>query len=92
MEQRELSLLMKRLITGYKALLETMIEQEGITLAQIRMLNALNERKEVSAAELARNLLHHNRRACRPWSSAPRPPGGSRDLPHRRTGVCCERR
>ena len=53
-EQRELSLLMKRLITGYKALLETMIEQEGITLAQIRMLNALNERAEVSAAELAR--------------------------------------
>ena len=53
-EQRELSLLMKRLLTGYKALLETMIEQEGITLAQIRMLNALNERTEVSAAELAR--------------------------------------
>ncbi len=53
-EQRELSLLMKRLITGYKALLETMIEQEGITLAQIRMLNALNERDDVSAAELAR--------------------------------------
>jgi DNA-binding MarR family transcriptional regulator len=53
-EQRELSLLMKRLITGYKALLETMIEQEGITLAQIRMLNALSERSDVSAAELAR--------------------------------------
>ena len=53
-EQRELSLLMKRLLTSYKALLETMIEQEGITLAQIRMLNALKERADVSAADLAR--------------------------------------
>jgi DNA-binding MarR family transcriptional regulator len=53
-EQRELSLLMKRLLTSYKAQLEMMIEQEGITLAQIRMLNALNERADVSAAELAR--------------------------------------
>lgn len=53
-EQRELSLLMKRLLTGFRALLETAVEQEGITLAQIRMLNALNDRADVSAAELAR--------------------------------------
>ncbi len=52
--QRELSIGMKRLLTGYRTLLQAELEKEGITLAQLRMLNALHERAETSAAELAR--------------------------------------
>lgn len=52
--QRELSVGMKRLLKGYRALLETALEAEGITLAQLRMLNALHEHAQTSAAELAR--------------------------------------
>ncbi|MGI4757618.1 MAG: MarR family winged helix-turn-helix transcriptional regulator [Janthinobacterium lividum] len=53
-QQRELSVGMKRLLTGYRTLLEGALEGEDITLAQLRMLNALNDRAETSAAELAR--------------------------------------
>lgn len=53
-QQRELSVGMKRLLTGYRTLLEAALEGEGITLAQLRMLNALNDRAETSSAELAR--------------------------------------
>lgn len=53
-QQRELSVGMKRLLTGYRTLLEAALEGEGITLAQLRMLKALNDQAEMSAAELAR--------------------------------------
>ena len=53
-EQRKLSTSMKRLLTGSRLLLEAELEQEGITLAQLRMLNALNEHEQTSAADLAR--------------------------------------
>ena len=56
-EQKQLSVGMKRLLTGYRTLLEADLEQEGITLAQLRMLNALGEQKEMSAAELARKCF-----------------------------------
>lgn len=52
--QRELSVGMKRLLTGYRSLLEAELEGEGITLAQLRMLKALQEGEANSAAELAR--------------------------------------
>jgi DNA-binding MarR family transcriptional regulator len=45
---------MKRLMTGYRTLLEVELERENITLAQLRMLNALNEEPDHSAAALAR--------------------------------------
>ena len=54
LEQRKLSVGMKRLLTGFRSLLEAALEKEGITLAQLRMLHALDERAETSAAELAR--------------------------------------
>lgn len=54
LQQRELSVGMKRLLTGYRTLLEAELEKEGITLAQLRMLNALHEGVATSAAELAR--------------------------------------
>lgn len=53
-QQRATSMGMKRLLTGYRTLLEAAVEKEGITLAQLRMLNALHERANTSAAELAR--------------------------------------
>jgi DNA-binding MarR family transcriptional regulator len=45
---------MKRLMTGYRTLLEVELEKENITLAQLRMLSALNEEPDHSAAGLAR--------------------------------------
>ena len=53
-QQREVSVGMKRLMTGYRTLLEASLETEGITLAQLRMLKALDEHADISAAELAR--------------------------------------
>lgn len=52
--QRALSVGMKRLVTGFRSLLEAALEEKGLTLAQLRMLHALSERADVSAAELAR--------------------------------------
>ena len=54
LEQRESSIGMKRLLIGYRSLMEDALEGEGITLAQLRMLRALEEHPDVSAAELAR--------------------------------------
>ncbi len=54
---RELSLGMKRLLTGVKLLLEDALEDEGVTLAQLKMLSTLKDQPEISAAELARNLF-----------------------------------
>lgn len=53
-EQRKLSIGMKRLLTGFRSLLEAALEKEGVTLAQLRMLHALDARADTSAAELAR--------------------------------------
>jgi DNA-binding MarR family transcriptional regulator len=48
---------MKRLMTGYRTLLEVELEKENITLAQLRMLHALNEEPNHSAAALARTCF-----------------------------------
>ena len=53
-EAKGIAVCMKRLITGYRSLLEADLEEEGITLAQLRMLNALDEQPETSAADLSR--------------------------------------
>jgi DNA-binding MarR family transcriptional regulator len=53
-EAKGIAVNMKRLITGYRSLLEADLEEEGITLAQLRMLNALHEQPETSAADLSR--------------------------------------
>lgn len=53
-EAKAIAASMKRLLTGYRTLLEVELEKESITLAQLRMLNALHEDPECSAAELAR--------------------------------------
>jgi DNA-binding MarR family transcriptional regulator len=53
-EAKGIAVSMKRLITGYRSLLEADLEEEGITLAQLRMLNALQEQPETSAADLSR--------------------------------------
>lgn len=53
-EQRESSIGLKRLLIGYRTLMEEALESEGVTLAQLRMLRALEEHPELSAAELAR--------------------------------------
>jgi MarR family transcriptional regulator, organic hydroperoxide resistance regulator len=54
---RQLSLGMKRLVTGVRTLLEDALAEEGITLAQLRMLASLRDQPEISAAELARALF-----------------------------------
>ena len=54
-EQRESSIGMKRLLIGYRTLMEEALEGEGVTLAQLRMLKTLEEHPEISAAEVARS-------------------------------------
>ncbi len=56
-EARQLSIGMKRLITGLRLLLEDALVEEGITLAQLRMLSSLNEQADMSAADLARTCF-----------------------------------
>lgn len=51
---KAISLTMKRLMTNMRLLLEAELESDGTTLAQLRMLNALNEEADISSAELAR--------------------------------------
>jgi DNA-binding MarR family transcriptional regulator len=48
---------MKRLMTGYRTLLEVELEKENITLAQLRMLHALDAAPDLSAAGLARTCF-----------------------------------
>jgi DNA-binding MarR family transcriptional regulator len=48
---------MKRLMTAYRTLLEVELEKENITLAQLRMLSALNEEPDHSSAALARTCF-----------------------------------
>lgn len=54
-EQRESSIGMKRLLIGYRTLMEEALEGEGVTLAQLRMLKTLEEHPDISAAEVARS-------------------------------------
>ena len=51
---RTLSNTMKRLVVGFRTLLEKGLQAEGLTLAQLRMLHALHEQPNGSAADLAR--------------------------------------
>lgn len=51
---RTLANTMKRLVVGFRTLLETDLQAEGLTLAQLRMLHALRDRPHGSAADLAR--------------------------------------
>ncbi len=51
---RTLSNTMKRLVVGFRTLLEKGLQAEGLTLAQLRMLHALHEQPHGSAADLAR--------------------------------------
>jgi DNA-binding MarR family transcriptional regulator len=43
--------------TAYRTLLEVEMEKENVTLAQLRMLSALSEQPDHSAAELARTCF-----------------------------------
>ncbi len=54
-ERRESSIGMKRLLIGYRTLMEEALEGEGVTLAQLRMLKTLEEQPDISAAEVARS-------------------------------------
>ncbi|MEZ2348206.1 MarR family winged helix-turn-helix transcriptional regulator [Terriglobus sp. RCC_193] len=51
---KAISLTMKRLMTNMRLLLEAELESDGMTLAQLRMLNAVHEESDISSAELAR--------------------------------------
>jgi len=53
-EARTCTLNMRRLTVGYKSLLEDMLRGEGLTLSQLRLLRAVKEQTDVSAAALAR--------------------------------------
>ena len=53
-EARACTLNMRRLTVGYKSLLEDMLRGEGLTLSQLRLLKAVKEQADVSAAALAR--------------------------------------
>ncbi len=53
-EAKAIASSMKRLMTGYRTLLEVELEKENVTLAQLRMLHALNEEPDHSAAALSR--------------------------------------
>jgi DNA-binding MarR family transcriptional regulator len=53
-EARTCTLHMRRLTVGYRSLLEDMLRGEGLTLPQLRLLKAVKEQTDVSAAALAR--------------------------------------
>jgi MarR family transcriptional regulator, organic hydroperoxide resistance regulator len=53
-EARTCTLNMRRLTVGYRSLLEDMLRGEGLTLPQLRLLKAVREQTDVSAAALAR--------------------------------------
>jgi DNA-binding MarR family transcriptional regulator len=54
---RETTHAVRELLVGYKALLESSLREEGLTLPQLRLLHAVAERQEVSAAAIARLCL-----------------------------------
>src|SRR5580658_58954 len=45
---------MRELLVGYRALLEDALRGEGLTLPQLRLLNAIKEQGSVSGASIAR--------------------------------------
>jgi DNA-binding MarR family transcriptional regulator len=53
-EARTGTMNMRRLTVGYRSLLEDMLRGEGLTLPQLRLLKAVKEQADVSAAALAR--------------------------------------
>jgi len=53
-EQRRCSENLRRLVTGYRALLEDELRDQGLTLPQLRLLKAIQQQAGVSAAALAR--------------------------------------
>ena len=53
-EARTCTINMRRLTVGYRSLLEDMLRGEGLTLPQLRLLKAVREQADVSAAALAR--------------------------------------
>jgi MarR family transcriptional regulator, organic hydroperoxide resistance regulator len=56
-EARGCTLQMRRLTVGYRSLLEDMLRGEGLTLPQLRLLRAVKEQTDVSAAALARTCV-----------------------------------
>jgi DNA-binding MarR family transcriptional regulator len=54
---RELTHAVRDMLLAYKGTLEEMVRPHGLTLPQLRMLNAVSEQNEVSAAAIAR-LCH----------------------------------
>lgn len=56
-EVRAASENMRRLILGVRSLLEAELRSEGMSLAQLRVLKAVDQNKGVSSAELARACL-----------------------------------
>jgi DNA-binding MarR family transcriptional regulator len=53
-EERRCSKNLGRMVKGYRALLEDALRDEGLTLPQIRLLKAIEEKSGASAAALAR--------------------------------------
>lgn len=53
-EARALSQNMRALTIGFKAVFEDQLREQGLTLPQLRLLKAVDELRDVSAAELAR--------------------------------------
>jgi MarR family transcriptional regulator, organic hydroperoxide resistance regulator len=53
-EQRRCSENLRRLVIGYRALLEDELRDQGLTLPQLRLLKAIQQQAGVSAAALAR--------------------------------------
>jgi len=56
-EARTCALQMRRLTVGHRSLLEDMLRGEGLTLPQLRLLRAVKEQTDVSAAALARTCV-----------------------------------
>jgi DNA-binding MarR family transcriptional regulator len=57
LESRRCSENLRRMMTGFKSLLEHHLREEGLTLPQLRLLKAVQQQTGVSAAALARTCL-----------------------------------
>src|SRR5258708_7439070 len=51
---RQCSKSLRELVVGYRSLLEDALRDEGLTLPQLRLLNAIKEQGSVSGASIAR--------------------------------------
>ena len=56
-EARRCSENMRRLLASYRSMLEDALREKGLTLAQLRLLKAIREKSDVSAAALARTCM-----------------------------------